>query len=430
MLKAIWRKAEPWIVVLSILLFPPDINFFSPAREIFVALSYGVTGILLLGHWKKILAILSKDLIFLLLLLLAMFSVMWSITPEVTVAHSRGLLRTTLFGVYMAVRFTPKEQLSILFRVFMLAIVASLVAIALVPSYGIMSRTEGLTWVGIYTFKNGLAGMMLLGISIALSNMFVNGKNWFFLLPVCLLAVVMIVFSRSATSLATLLLIMSLYPVYQLLKFGRHLRVIFYSLAGLFLSVSGFLIVLNADSLVRNLLGRDLTFTGRTGLWMRVLEMSETRPWLGFGYGKAFWNSDLGYHVLQTLGWRQMKNFHSHNGFLELALQLGLIGLGLFLLHFMFTAVRTIYLVIRTKSLESFWMLQLLLMVLVINMSESSTILASGQTLWLVYTMVTFSTVIQKDQLLSARRLRRRSLRLIGPSMPLPGKAIGKQSIS
>jgi O-antigen ligase len=71
--------------------------------------------------------------------------------------------------------------------------------------------------------------------------------------------------------------------------------------------------------------GRDATFTGRTGLWETVLQ-EPINPVIGVGYG-SFW---LGERLARF--WAMYPNsppIQAHNGYIEVYINLGLIGLGL-----------------------------------------------------------------------------------------------------
>jgi O-antigen ligase len=81
--------------------------------------------------------------------------------------------------------------------------------------------------------------------------------------------------------------------------------------------------------------GRNADLTGRTVIWPALLSM-HTNPLLGTGY-ESFW---LG----PRLEWLWQKNLHvneAHNGYLEVYLNLGLIGLAL-LVGFLISSYRTI----------------------------------------------------------------------------------------
>ncbi len=78
------------------------------------------------------------------------------------------------------------------------------------------------------------------------------------------------------------------------------------------------------EVVVVDLLGRDMTFTGRTEIWQRVLS-ADINPLFGTGY-YSFWMVKRVDFV--ALGWMRQLN-ESHNGYIETYLNDGLVGLGL-----------------------------------------------------------------------------------------------------
>jgi len=83
---------------------------------------------------------------------------------------------------------------------------------------------------------------------------------------------------------------------------------------------------------VINALGRDPTMTGRTDIWKLLLSLA-TSPWFGAGY-ESFWTPS---RLLQIQEIRHIDE--AHNGYLEIYLNTGLVGLSLFSI-FIFSAYR------------------------------------------------------------------------------------------
>jgi O-antigen ligase len=82
---------------------------------------------------------------------------------------------------------------------------------------------------------------------------------------------------------------------------------------------------LPARSVVLEALGRDATLTGRTGIWQTVLS-EPINPVLGTGY-TSFWLGER----LQRI-WDRYPNtplIQAHNGYIEVYLNLGLVGVAL-----------------------------------------------------------------------------------------------------
>jgi O-antigen ligase len=76
---------------------------------------------------------------------------------------------------------------------------------------------------------------------------------------------------------------------------------------------------------VLGLLGRDATLTGRTDIWKAVLSF-HTNPLIGTGY-ESFWLGGRIDRVGTILGYKGIAE--AHNGYLQIYLDLGWIGLGL-----------------------------------------------------------------------------------------------------
>jgi exopolysaccharide production protein ExoQ len=93
---------------------------------------------------------------------------------------------------------------------------------------------------------------------------------------------------------------------------------------------------LDINTMLAEAIGRDPTLTGRTNIWNAVLS-THTNPLLGTGY-ESFW---LGRRLTEV--WRKtgIGINEAHNGYLEVYLNLGLIGLFL-LLGFLVASYRTI----------------------------------------------------------------------------------------
>ncbi len=96
------------------------------------------------------------------LLLLILISAAWSAEPGDTLRHGVGLLGTTLFGVYVATRYSFDEQLHLVGSALAVAALLSLAAALALPAHGIHVEPAGSMWQGIYPTKNGLGRWMAL----------------------------------------------------------------------------------------------------------------------------------------------------------------------------------------------------------------------------------------------------------------------------
>jgi exopolysaccharide production protein ExoQ len=94
--------------------------------------------------------------------------------------------------------------------------------------------------------------------------------------------------------------------------------------------VGGLIMLLGGQSVVTSALGRDSTLSGRTDIWKASIAAADN-PLFGTGY-ESFWNANAPKvaRILTQLGFLDMSNLVSaHNGYLEVYLDMGLVGLSL-----------------------------------------------------------------------------------------------------
>jgi O-antigen ligase len=83
-------------------------------------------------------------------------------------------------------------------------------------------------------------------------------------------------------------------------------------------------LTINFTSTMTSTLGRDETLTGRTEVWEQVLKIG-TNPLIGVGYG-SFWLGDRLRTLWSVYRWHPTE---AHNGYLEIYLDLGVVGCAL-----------------------------------------------------------------------------------------------------
>jgi O-antigen ligase len=134
-------------------------------------------------------------------------------------------------------------------------------------------------------------------------------------------------------------------------------------------------------------LGRDPTLSGRTNLWELAIELIGKRPWLGYGY-QGFWQEGGGAAVI----WKSegYKPPHAHNGFINMTLDLGLIGLFLFLLLLAVTYFRGIIWLRLGKTTIELWPIFYVTFFFMYNHSEN-TIIEHNSIFWVLLVSVSLS---------------------------------------
>jgi O-antigen ligase len=152
------------------------------------------------------------------------------------------------------------------------------------------------------------------------------------------------------------------------------------------------LVLLNSSAFL-SMLSRDSTLTGRIPLWSAAANSIAEHPWLGYGYA-AFWKRITGDSAVVTLavGWNAP---HAHNGYLDMCLDVGLLGLGLFAWGSAVTLRRAVNLFQKGSVRAAKWPLIYLIFFAVYNLTESC-IFRSNTFLWLPFVSTSISLALME----------------------------------
>lgn len=268
----------------------------------------------------------------------AVFSALWSYYPDATFRRGFALVLSTTFAFYLVLRFTPRELMQMVAWALVLGAALSLVLVILYP--GLMIHHDALSgsWRGSFGHKNRLGRMMALGVVVfSLLLLERGGKlsafNWVGLG----LCAFMLGMAQSRTAWITTAVLLLFIPVLSFLR-SRRLPM---SLRLGSLMVLGFCAAMATTHFLLvglEALGRDLTFSGRTTIWTNAIHAGMNHPMLGAGF-RAFWTPEGASYVYARL-WAVVGN--GHNGYLDVWLELGFVGLALFTVMFL-TAFRRAY---------------------------------------------------------------------------------------
>lgn len=300
-----------------------------PANALFVLPAVGV---LLIAPRKRLLRMPISPTLLLLLGWMSL-SALWSINQAATVFALREDLAPVI-GLIIVVGILPvDESVKWLVRGFKAMILLTALVLILLPDTreSFFEQEQLSAWQAWFRSKNQMGRSVLVAYLVFLTL----DKTRISRVVALLATVVLAVGSSSATALAGLFLVTGVWAWgRQFRRVGEHagLAYLLTSIAGGI--TAGVAAFVSAAWLV-NLLGRDLSFSGRTDVWSPALDFIATRPWAGYGY-RALFTPDTS-ESLQL--WREMgfRAAHSHNGPIEVALGLGVVGLGLFLLLFLAT---------------------------------------------------------------------------------------------
>lgn len=358
--------------------------------------------------WKaKTVAITAMKMPFLMVLTgLGLFSFLWSIDPALSQRRGIAIMATTLAGIFMGVRYDWRTLLRVLGLVWIVTAALSFLTALLVPSFGVMYEIHVGAWKGLFYEKNQMGGHMARAAFLC-GFLFIMDAPWRRLWGAgVFLCVLLVLLSTSKTSLLGLLLGFSILGAGIWMKRGivtgmtsAWLGVV---LAGAFAGIMVF-----APEVVFTALGRDPSLTGRTDIWATLIDMINQRPLLGYGYG-AFWalDSEPAYWVRVLVEWEAPT---AHNGWLEVAIALGLVGLVCLVLDFVMTIYRAARAAIDTWT--GVFALGVCAQFLLFSLSESIS-MQQNAIVWVTYVAVATKLANRPRRVLPVRRVTvRRPLR-------------------
>lgn len=367
-------------------------GFETPIDPLIGLVRYAIlafTLLIIVVRFKLIAPLLWRMRLLLLLASLPYLSHYWSDFPEFSSKFGLFVFGITLVGIYIAGRYSLKEQTELLAWVFGTMLALCLLFIVLLPGSGIEQGMHAGSWRGVFWHKNNLGTYgALSGIFFCLTAQTETKLRWrknlYWLLAS--LAVLMMVMSTSKTALVVFLVSLVLLLACYILRWHDTVSIpAFLSLFVIASGVSLWLIQSFAEVLV--ILGKGSTLSSRTDIWSSVYYFIKERPLLGHGYA-GFW-VDVGEarHVWGDLGFEPV---HSHNGFLDLILDLGFVGLAVFLVIFILTYGRLLRLVRRTRNIRMFWPLLFMSMFILFNIAQAQILKVSFN--WLIFVIICSST--------------------------------------
>jgi exopolysaccharide production protein ExoQ len=294
--------------------------------------------------------------------------------PTRTISSSALLLAGILLLYYIISLYSLNQFLELLLVLGTSTIGASIVFALVLPQYGRdLLGGHDTAWKGIFMAKNYLGSLALYFLTAAVSYRGRTSLLRFVRVSQIIFCLTAIAFSRAATAY----LLTIIYIAYVLtMKMLRGFRkkdyfVLCLLLVAVFLAAATVTVVW-PDSLF-GLLGKDMTLTGRTQIWSAVIDSIAKRPLLGYGYD-AFWLGLDGesYRIILTVSWELAQ---AQNGFLDVMLEMGFLGLVIVLLIFAFAFRDALTCLSRScddlqlRAVE--WYLGIVILTLIYNLDES-----------------------------------------------------------
>jgi len=374
-------------------------NIIQNITKLFIVFSI----FLFIYNFKGIIFIFSKNILFLLIIILSWLSYLWSIDPDITF---RRCLIFTSFSVVLCsivLQYDLKKIIKLILYLNIIVVILSIFLMIFDPYLGF--NLDGRGARGVFVHKNVFSEFLLVTIIAVMVAVRMRLLPTMIGYPYLLVYAALLVMTNSATAWVVAVLMVGIYAVTELkrLPFKVFACLVAFGTAFTILFVS--LTVFNLDSFFLAL-NRDPTLTGRDAVWAYVGLMIQERFFFGYGYA-AFWESEriLSY-VVASLNWHIT---HAHNGFLQVWIELGLVGFCLTILYFLQCMLR-FFLSKPSQELRAF-LLPTLIGLIIYNLGETQ-LLISKNIGWLIILICLFLTTPKLDE------IRRRFSR----DYQLPGK--------
>jgi exopolysaccharide production protein ExoQ len=348
---------------------------------------YAVTFLLLLLRWEKTIDTLRQDLWISPLVIMAVVSIVWSADKANTLKDSFTLVGSSLFGLYFASRYSLKEQLQLMGWTFGITIILSFVFAIALPKFGIMGAFHQGKWRGVFSHKNGLGQAMVYSGLIFLFLIYQNKKDRVLMSISLSLSILLLLLSASTSSMVNLIILTCTFFMLYTVRFPYLLMIPAIVSIATIGEACYFWSIDNAGAIF-NSVGKDSTLTGRTELWELTIDMIWKQPWIGYGYG-GFWKGFDGEsaYILRAITWTTN---HPHSGYLQLFLDLGILGMLVFAVGFSIVLLRSLKYLRSTKTVDALWPIVHMAQLLVTSTTESQ-LFSSNSIGWILYVAIAFS---------------------------------------
>lgn len=344
-------------------------------RNIFLALIVVALGIVI-ARGVRLSQVVKANRWQFLFLTYCGISIMWSDFPDVSLKRYTKDIGNYLMVIIVLSESAPIEAIMTMFkRCTYILIPMSVVMFKYYPAFGrSYGRWDGqLSITGVTNNKNSLGILCALcGIAIFWnlvstwrSNIAPVSKTQVLVRCLVLIMTVWVLLvSHSATSLICFVVSIGIIAVIEVRSVGR---IILYTLPVTLCLLLGYIMMIGGPlSVVTGAVGRDETLTGRTDVWQTVLEMVNN-PIIGCGYNSFF----LGDRLRQLWSIYTWGVTEAHNGYLEVYLDLGVIGV-ILLVMILISSLRSTLALLRNDLDGGVLKLAILVSAIIYNTTESA----------------------------------------------------------
>jgi O-antigen ligase len=366
----------------------------------------GCLVLLIRSDWLRVIRQIPIELTLLLALMIG--SSPWSAYANETVSSFAIQIGIVVIGLFFVALFSWREILNIfanairviIFGSFVIEFVASVfkgsianllpfqnenIKNALANSGHLFDggRIQGLLGNANLVAAWALMGVVTFAIEIAITKK----RSWLRILSL-VASVSMIVIAKSAGVIfATVAVLLA--AVVSLVSEGKDkvTRHRYYRIAWSIAGIAMFFVLVFRRA-VFEFLGKSPDMTHRSDIWRRVLSLISQRPLEGWGFTGVWVPGVKPYQGLVVINGHEY--FQAHNAYLDVWLQLGAVGLMLFLVLLARTFVKTWRLGVHHSNALYLWPLLILVTQLVRAVTESRLLIQSAMLMLIIFAVKSY----------------------------------------
>jgi len=239
-----------------------------------------------------------------------------------------ALVTIGIAGMVLLVPKNPRHFADVMAVVVLIVLAACYLGVALAPQLTIHQASDVIEpelagdWRGVFGHKNEASVVMVLFVFI---GMFIARVRSLGLgAVIVMLALPFLFFTNSKTAMAALPLALIVSVIMaRAAKPANGVGVALGLLLALNLLSIGSIYIAPIHALVEAIMP-DATFTGRTDIWKFAIDHIAQRPITGYGFA-TFWGTEQVVYGMTGATWANTAS-HAHNGFVDLALTIGIPG--------------------------------------------------------------------------------------------------------
>jgi O-antigen ligase len=364
---------------------PAQFSAGSPILKLAWGLLYCAASVRLLRRRRQVVPLARNNQALCCLILLALASVLWSIDPSTTLHMALTLALAALVALDVCLRYTVAQQLQLLSIALLLVVALSVIAETLAPGLVPGRDLEGPAWHGVFGWKNDFGRVICLTVIVCLARW---GRSPWLQCAILAGGVGLAALSRSASAVGYILMMSALFHTWSIFRWKPVARRTALAAIAVLSSLATYFVATHLAQVTASL-GKDPHLTGRVDLWRLSLEDIRQKPLLGYGF-QAFWNKDSqpARRIREEINWDDAP--HAHNGYIDIALSLGLAGLLSLISLLRSTAIRAYRYFMAGRETHRRWPITFLAMVAIYQLTESS-VVSGNSLLWIVLASIAIS---------------------------------------